>query len=59
MSEIPLSQLIAPAFYYVHEDIMEERYPDKNNHTIDAVRYALESEITNKKARILKRGDFF
>ena len=24
-------------------------YPDKNNHTIDAVRYALEDEITKKK----------
>lgn len=40
-------------------DGFKDGYPDKNNHTIDAVRYALESEITNKKARILKRGDFF
>lgn len=32
-------------------------YPDKNNHTIDAVRYALEDEITRRKARIIKRSD--
>lgn len=32
-------------------------YPDKNNHTIDAVRYALEDEINRKKARIIKRSD--
>ncbi len=32
-------------------------YPDKNNHTIDAVRYALEDEINNKKARIIKRSE--
>lgn len=32
-------------------------YPDKNNHTIDAVRYALEDEITRKKARIIKRSE--
>lgn len=32
-------------------------YPDKNNHTIDAVRYALEDEINHKKARIISRKD--
>lgn len=32
-------------------------YPDKNNHTIDAVRYALEQEINNRKARIIKRSE--
>ena len=32
-------------------------YPDKNNHTIDAVRYALEDEITKKKARVIKRSE--
>lgn len=32
-------------------------YPDKNNHTIDAVRYALEDEITRKKVRIIKRSE--
>lgn len=33
------------------------QYPDKNNHTIDAVRYALEDEIGRKKARIINRRD--
>ena len=28
--------------------------PDKNNHTIDAVRYALEDEITKIKASVFK-----
>ncbi len=32
-------------------------YPDKNNHTIDAVRYALEEEINHRKARIIKRSE--
>lgn len=32
-------------------------YPDKNNHSIDAVRYALSDEITRKKARIINRRD--
>ncbi|MCD8180876.1 MAG: PBSX family phage terminase large subunit [Firmicutes bacterium] len=32
-------------------------YPDKNNHSIDAVRYALEDEISRKKARIINRRD--
>ena len=27
------------------------RYPDKNNHYIDSVRYALESEINKKELR--------
>jgi phage terminase large subunit len=27
-------------------------YPDKDNHTIDAVRYAMEDEMTMRKARI-------
>ncbi len=34
-------------------------YPDKDNHSIDAVRYALEDEMLNKKAKIrnkAKRG---
>ncbi|MCD8391205.1 MAG: PBSX family phage terminase large subunit [Firmicutes bacterium] len=33
-------------------------YPDKNNHTIDAARYALEEEINCRKARIIKRREF-
>ncbi len=32
-------------------------YPDKNNHSIDAVRYALEEYITNKRARIINRKE--
>ena len=32
-------------------------YPDKNNHTIDAVRYALEDEACRRKARIINRRD--
>lgn len=30
-------------------------YPDKNNHTIDAARYALETEINYQKARVIER----
>lgn len=37
------------------DDRFKDGYPDKDNHTIDAVRYALESEISNKKARVLER----
>lgn len=32
-------------------------YPDRNNHTIDAARYALEEEINHRKARIIKRSE--
>lgn len=32
-------------------------FPDKNNHTIDAVRYALEDDIGRKTARILNRKE--
>ncbi len=32
------------------------RYPDKNNHTIDAVRYALEQDTVFKKAKVIKRS---
>lgn len=32
-------------------------YPDKNNHTIDAVRYALEDEIACRRARIISRKE--
>lgn len=31
-------------------------YPDKDNHSIDAVRYGLEGDITMKKAKIRKRA---
>ena len=33
-------------------------YPDKDNHTIDAVRYALEDVMTTRKARIRKKSDY-
>lgn len=32
-------------------------YPDRGNHTIDAVRYALEDDITHRRARIIKRKE--
>lgn len=32
-------------------------YPDKNNHCIDAARYALEDDMTNRKAQILSRRE--
>ena len=38
-------------------DGFKDGYPDKNNHTIDAVRYALEDEISRKKARVINRKD--
>lgn len=34
-------------------------YPDKDNHCIDAVRYALEDEFNSKKAKVITRSDFF
>ena len=33
-------------------------YPDRDNHTIDAVRYALEDAINNRRARIINRKEF-
>lgn len=38
-------------------DGFKDGYPDRDNHTIDAVRYALEDEISRKKARIINRKD--
>ena len=38
-------------------DGFKDGYPDKNNHAIDAVRYALEDEISKKKARVINRKD--
>lgn len=32
-------------------------YPDKNNHTIDAVRYALEDDMSSRKAVIRSKSD--
>lgn len=40
-------------------DGFRDGYPDKNNHAIDAVRYALESESIQRKARVLKRDVLF
>lgn len=34
-------------------------YPDCNNHTIDAARYALEDKINLRKARIIERRDYY
>ena len=33
-------------------------YPDRDNHTIDAVRYALEDVMTSRKARVRKKSDY-
>jgi PBSX family phage terminase large subunit len=35
----------------------KDEFPDKNNHTIDAIRYALEDEISRKKARVIERKE--
>lgn len=32
-------------------------YPDRDNHTIDAARYALEEEINHRRARVIKRKE--
>lgn len=34
---------------------LRAEFPDRDNHTIDAVRYALESEINRKKAKVIER----
>lgn len=39
-------------------DGFRAEYPDKDNHTIDAARYALEDEITMRKAKIYSRKEF-
>lgn len=39
-------------------DGFKDGYPDKNNHAIDAVRYAMEDEMNNKQAKILSRKDW-
>lgn len=40
-------------------DGFKDGYPDKNNHTIDAVRYAMEDEISNKQPKVINRSEFF
>lgn len=34
------------------------RFPDKNNHTIDMVRYALENDMRNKTAKVVNAADY-
>ncbi len=38
-------------------DGFKEGYPDRDNHTIDAMRYALEDEISSKKVKIYSRKE--
>ena len=38
-------------------DGFKDGYPDKNNHSIDAVRYALEDEMKNRRARVVDRRE--
>lgn len=38
-------------------DGFKANYPDKDNHTIDAIRYALEDEINNRRARVISRKE--
>ncbi|MGN0149004.1 MAG: PBSX family phage terminase large subunit [Clostridia bacterium] len=47
--------------YAIEKDINGEFkscYPDRDNHTIDAARYALEEEINHRHARVIKRREF-
>lgn len=39
------------------DGLLKACYPDRDNHTIDAVRYALEDDINGKQARIIKRSE--
>ena len=39
-------------------DGFKDGYPDKNNHAIDAVRYALEDDMTMRRARVLERREW-
>lgn len=39
-------------------DGFKDGYPDKDNHTIDAVRYALEDDMTNRQGKVLQRKDW-
>lgn len=38
-------------------DGFKDSYPDKDNHTIDAMRYALEDETSNRKVKIYDRRE--
>ena len=39
-------------------DGFKDGYPDKNNHSIDAVRYAMEDESVNRKGRVVDRKEW-
>lgn len=39
-------------------DGYKDGYPDKDNHTIDAVRYAMEDDMSMRKARVLERREW-
>ena len=39
-------------------DGFKDGYPDKNNHAIDAVRYAMEDDMSMRRARVLSRKDW-
>lgn len=39
-------------------DGFKDGYPDKNNHAIDAVRYAMEDDMSMRKARVLERREW-
>ena len=39
-------------------DGWKDGYPDKDNHSIDAMRYALEDDMTNRTARIISRSEW-
>lgn len=47
--------------YEIEKDsygLLKAHFPDRDNHTIDAARYALEQDISFKKARVIKRAAF-
>lgn len=39
-------------------DGFKDGYPDKDNHAIDAVRYAMEDDMSMRKARVLERREW-
>lgn len=40
-----------------NNDGFKNNFPDKNNHTIDAMRYALEDDISNRKVKVYSRKE--
>lgn len=66
LDEIVIDNVRAPQtareFYYYElvsdgNDGYRDGYPDKDNHSIDAVRYAMEGYISNRQARVIERRD--